>query len=315
MKVYAGVDGGGTKTSFVLMDSQGEKLTEYITDGLSYRRYSIQMILERIGKGIEICLSRIQAAPESLMGIGVGLPCYGESRQLDKAVNKAAGQRWDRIPVYIFNDVIAGWAGAFMGDEGIHVVAGTGSIAYGRNKQGKEKRCGGWSEFFGDEGSCFWLGKKMMQLFSWQADGRMEKGPLYWIIKEKFSIEKDFDFIDLMLKNYIPFREKTAALQLVLLEAAQSGDPGALHLYERAAEELVRMADAIQKELFAERRFHVSYSGSLFKAEFLLEKFMEQIGKAGGSVQKPKLEPAMGAAWMIRQKDFKNRLEMEVTDK
>ncbi|MFR7490817.1 MAG: BadF/BadG/BcrA/BcrD ATPase family protein [[Ruminococcus] torques] len=54
-------------------------------------------------------------------------------------------------------------------------MAGTGSIAYGQNKFGTEARAGGWDDGFSDEGSCYWLGKKALELFSKESDGRVKK--------------------------------------------------------------------------------------------------------------------------------------------
>ena len=66
----------------------------------------------------------------------------------------------------------------------INILAGTGSMAISRNEEGQIIRCGGWSEFFSDEGSCYWLGIKALELFSKQADGRAEKSHLYKLIKD-----------------------------------------------------------------------------------------------------------------------------------
>ena len=77
------------------------------------------------------------------------------------------------------NDSVVGWAGSLGLSSGINLVAGTGSIAYGRNDAGEEARAGGWDERFSDEGSCYWLGMKSLELFSKESDGRAEKA-LFW---------------------------------------------------------------------------------------------------------------------------------------
>ena len=69
------------------------------------------------------------------------------------------------LPVKIVNDSVVGWAGSLGLSSGINLVAGTGSIAYGRNDAGEEARAGGWDERFSDEGSCYWLGMKSLELF------------------------------------------------------------------------------------------------------------------------------------------------------
>ena len=68
---------------------------------------------------------------------------------------------------------------------GINIVAGTGSIAFGKSRENVSARSGGWSTFFGDEGSCYWLGRRTMELFTKQADGRVKEGELYHILKRR----------------------------------------------------------------------------------------------------------------------------------
>ena len=89
--------------------------------------------------------------------------------------------------------------GGILGlSSGINLVAGTGSIAYGRNDAGEEARAGGWDERFSDEGSCYWLGMKSLELFfSKESDGRAEKGALLEIFRNRFELKCDFDIIDI----------------------------------------------------------------------------------------------------------------------
>jgi len=83
----------------------------------------------------------------------MGIPCYGESEDGDIELEKEIQTAFPGIPVYITNDVEVGWAGSLGLTPGVNVVAGTGSIAFGKDESGKTARCGGWSEFFSDEGS------------------------------------------------------------------------------------------------------------------------------------------------------------------
>ena len=96
-----------------------------------------------------------------------------------------------------------GWAGSLLCNPGINIVAGTGSIAFGKNAKGETARCGGWSEWFSDEGSGYWLGMKCVQMFSRQSDGRDERGPLYNIFKNQLKLTADEDIIDLFEKEYL----------------------------------------------------------------------------------------------------------------
>ena len=56
------------------------------------------------------------------------------------------------------NDMVCAWAGSLGGEDGINIVAGTGSIGYGE-RAGASARAGGWGEVFGDEGSAYWIAR------------------------------------------------------------------------------------------------------------------------------------------------------------
>jgi len=233
----------------------------------------------------------------SVAGIAMGLPCFGESEDGDKELEKAIKVAFPGIPLYITNDVEVGWAGSLSLAPGVNVVAGTGAIAFGKNESGETARSGGWSEFFGDEGSCYWVGRKVMQLFSKQADGRAPKDALYTTVRDELELKNDFEFIDLVHRDYMTNRDKVAALQILAQNAAIAGSQCVKELYKEAAEELCSLVKAIRDRLhFKQYPFLVSYSGGLYKTEELvLPHFFAGIEAVGGKPVTPKFEPMYGA--------------------
>lgn len=304
---FIGIDGGGTKTDFALSDETGKIISRSQDIGISYRQYPLSEIIERINQGVLACIEPIGLSVYDIRGMCIGYPCYGESEVNDNAVNNALISKFSSIPISIVNDVEIGWMGALEGKNGIHVVAGTGSIAFGKNHVGRKARCGGWLDFFSDEGSGYWLGRKTMELFSMQADGRKPEGELLYLLRNKFSLKDDLLFIDIMAEEYIPYREKVASLQLSLLEAAHMGDRTAKHLYWLATRELVRLVSALRKRLRLEDDFLVSYSGSLFKEnELVLKPFISMVERQGGRVVPPQNSPIEGALMLaIHQNERK----------
>ena len=240
----------------------------------------------------------------------MGLPCFGESEDGDRDLQQAFKNAFPSIPIYLTNDVEVGWAGSLCLAPGINVVAGTGSIAFGKNESGITARCGGWSEFFSDEGSCYWIGCRVLQLFSKQADGRAPKDELYSLVRKEFGIKNDFEIIDLVHNEYINNRDKVAALQLLARDAALAGSCCARNLYMEAAGELCKMVTAIRDQLkFKQQPFPVSYSGGLFKAgELILQHFNEYVIKAGGNPVIPKCEPVYGAVLLAFEQNCPENL-------
>lgn len=310
MNYYLGIDGGGTKTAYLLTDENGTFMVQMQTEGCSYSELGAEKMIERLMTGTQSCLKKAGISLKMLSGAGIGLPGLGENQVMDVRIKGTLEEKFAGISICCVNDVEAGWAGSLGMEPGIHLVSGTGSIAFGKNKAGKSKRSGGWSAFFGDEGSCCWLGRRTMELFSKQADGRIPVGPLYHMVRERFQLKQDMDFIACMEAEYIPVRSKTASLQKLLLAAAKEGDESAKSLYRESAEELGMMAESIASEIFPEEKVSVSYSGGLFHGkEFVLPVLEEKIAGWKGRLAEPLFSPVQGAVLLGAAQDGKGQME------
>ena len=85
---------------------------------------------------------------------------------------------------------------AGVGDEpGVVIVAGTGSIAYGRNARGEAARAGGWGYVLGDEGSGYWIGRLALRAVVRQADGRGAATALTPRMLAHFGVSRPQDLI------------------------------------------------------------------------------------------------------------------------
>jgi len=289
-----------------------------VTGSASWREFGVDNVITRIKTVIK---NFPLDENGEVAAIAMGLPCYGESETGDRELQKTIKKEFSPIPVYITNDVEVGWAGSLGLTPGINVVAGTGSIAFGKDESGATARCGGWSEFFSDEGSCYYIGRNALQLFSKQADGRVPRDEFYTVFRKGLNIKNDFDIIDIVHGQYIGSRDKVASLQLLVKEAALEGSNCAGDLYKAAAEELCCLVLAVRNTLnFQKKPYMVSYSGGLYKAgDLILPYFFDGIAAYGGKPVSPKYEPMYGALLLAFEKSnpeglpkLKERLERDV---
>ncbi|MBS0388694.1 MAG: N-acetylglucosamine kinase, partial [Proteobacteria bacterium] len=164
-----------------------------------------------------------------------------------------------------------GWAGALAGADGISVLSGMGSIAYGEFA-GRSVRAGGWGELFSDEGSQYWLAREGLRVFSRMSDGRTPRGALYELVRRHFALQHDLDLCAAIYGKRLAQRSQFAQLSRLVVEAANAGDPAALALFEQAAAELGELIDAVRNglEVPPDVRLPVSYSGDLFTPNDLL---------------------------------------------
>ena len=303
MNYYIGVDGGATKTAICLAAADSSLLLTKLTNSSSWREYGVDHVVMNIKRVIDTFPI---GDGGQVAGIAMGIPCFGESEDGDRELETAIKETFPNVPLYLTNDVEVGWAGSLSLTPGVNVVAGTGAIAFGKNEHGETARSGGWSEIFGDEGSCYWVGIKAMQLFSQQADGRVPKDELYTIVYKELELKSDFDFIDLMHREYMTNRDKVAALQFLVRDAALAGSESAQAIYREAASELCRLVSAIRDRLrFTSKPYPVSYSGGLYKTgELVLPYFFSCIEAKGGKPVTPKYEPVYGALLLTFEQNY-----------
>lgn len=297
MRNYIGIDGGGSKTIFAIANKKGEILGQIRKGSASYKQIGIDGLLELLRTGVEEVSVYKETEEHRIAGCCFGMPNFGESSVNDKLIQEKINEIFTEFPVIVVNDCEVGWAGSLLLEPGINIVAGTGSIAYGKNTLGETARCGGWSEWFSDEGSGRWLGMKAVQIFSKQSDGRIEKGPLYQLMREYLKLGCDEDIIDIFENDYLSKRDKMASLQKLLLEAAKAGDQSAIDTYKEAALELAQIVKGVKDKIFSNENCSVAYSGGIFKVgDLVLKPFQEEIEKYGMHLEEPKAKPYVGAA-------------------
>ena len=186
--------------------------------------------------------------------------------------------------------------GALAGDPGIVVIAGTGSIAYGRNAAGRTARAGGWGYMLGDEGGAFWIARAAIR-----AALRFEEGwgPPTSLRALLLDATRSRGMNELMHRCYSRefTRARIASLAVFVNIAAEWGDMTAVEILSQAASELVTIARAIHGQLFGSHEMVLcSHSGGVFHSRLLRAGFREEIGKTRAlQLIEPRRVPAFGA--------------------
>lgn len=305
MRVVIGIDGGGTKTRFAAYNLiEKRMMATCVLGGTDYKQDGYDLVIERIQNGISTLLEAC-GSPE-LAAIGFGMPGYSENPIGDHEMEVRLKRCFGQIPIFLFNDVYVAFEGAHYGKSGILVVAGTGSLAYGRDDEGTIERCGGWSEFFGDEGSGYWIGKKLLESFSKQSDGRRGKTQLYQLVKNYFGLlpeESDFEIL-LRKECNSGNRAATASLNYIVKQAADMGDTQALEILNQSAKEISELICALIRKLHFQGNIAVAFSGGLFNMEQYITKPVDNILKKNYNLTliKPYLGPCCGAVILAIEK-------------
>ena len=300
--MYIGVDGGGTKTAFVLINQAGEILATHEEGTCSYLTIGINQQHAILERGVMELIAEANISLVDLDFAFFGLTAHGEDQQMTARMNDMPADYLGRDEYQCANDMVCGWAGSLAGEDGINIVAGTGSICYGVY-EGRSARCSGWGELFGDEGSAYWVACQGLNIFTKMSDGRLPKGLLHSHLSEHFPLEEDLDLPGVILGDWAGDRGKIAALAPLIAEAAKAGDVEARDIFNRAGQELAAIVKATRGQIDCPEgeAIKVSYSGGVFKAgALILDPFEAALGE-GITLVEPRFSPVIGGALYAAQ--------------
>ncbi|AWM39698.1 N-acetylmuramic acid 6-phosphate etherase [Gemmata obscuriglobus] len=178
---------------------------------------------------------------------------------------------------------------------GVAVVAGTGSMAYGRRADGTTTRAGGWGPLLGDEGSGYSLALAGLRAAVRAADGRIAPTPLTERLLAALKLARPQELVEFVYRGCD--RAALAALAPVVLDVAEEGDPAADHIVREAAGELAAAAAAAAKALGFGASFPVALAGGVFGAGCYRERFRAALADRGLTADPLSFvrEPAEGA--------------------
>ena len=299
MTYYLGVDGGGSKTAFALIDSDGHIVARAMAPSSYYFNQGIGVVERVLHQGISATTDTAGITASDVDFAFFGLPGYGEASADIEALNAVPRRILGHDRYACDNDMVCGWAGSLAGEDGINVICGTGSMTYGE-RLGTGRRVGGWGELFGDEGSAYWVATQGLNAFSRMSDGRLARGPLYDLVRRRLQLTSDLDAVGLVIEQWGGNRGSIAALATTVCEAVREGDEVAAGIVDAAAGELVQLVETTRVLVgFGEHdRVPVSYSGGMFSDTGFLDIFRRSLERLAVKydLQVPVLDPAVGTA-------------------
>jgi N-acetylglucosamine kinase-like BadF-type ATPase len=267
-----GIDGGGTKTIAALADFKGKVLKEIEIGptnpnkiGFERAILNLTKLISRISKGKKIKVA--------YLGLAGGLERDKEKRE---RIRKELQKFFD-FPIFVDGDQRIAFRAGTDEKDGMVVIAGTGAIAMGWKRE-KEAISGGWDWLIGDQGSAFWIGKKVLEEIGRSLDGRKKNFELKKFVFKKLKIKKEID----LYKNFYceDFVAKVASISKFVDEFSKKGDRFSKEILIEAAKEVSKMAVSVIKKLNFEReKFTVVFVGGMFKSEIFREKVEREIKK------------------------------------
>jgi glucosamine kinase len=299
MSLYLGIDGGGTKTAcavgdeksvFAVAEASGSNVVRL---GEDQARVGLHEAIARACTMAEVSPLRVVAA------------CVGAAGAAHPDVNAAVKQMVRRVlpnaEVRVVGDMVIALEAAFEGQPGVVTIAGTGSIAYGRNAAGETARAGGWGYRISDEGSGQWIGRTAISEIMRAHDAGRETILLPRILEQWKLASCD----ELVRRSNSDPAPNFSELFPLVQQASKEHDELAAAVLSHAGRELARLTLTVLQRLFiAEAPVRIGVAGGVFAHSPEVRRgFYDALHSAwpGVSVCFQITEPIIGALRLARQ--------------
>jgi len=303
--IFLGIDGGGSKTSCLIGDDTSVLgvgtggASNVVRVGEAQARESLSTTIRQACR-----VAKLEPSQISCVCVGLAGAARPEISELVKdMVSEVIAGEIKPSEIEVVGDMVIALEAAFGSGPGVIVIAGTGSIAYGRNSEGQTARAGGWGFAISDEGSGHWIGRTAVAA----AIGAWDEHP-----------EQNVRLIEILLKSWhletieqlVPAANATpppdfAALFPSVLALADSGDRIARDVLAQAGTHLANPAGILFRRLFPNSdTVPVAMSGGVFGSSALVRQFFYNSLCSGhpNAVLNPSLiEPVRGALELARK--------------
>lgn len=281
---FIGIDGGGTKTEFVLTDEKGFVLSRLLTKGSNPNDMGIDNAYMVLANGISEVL-RASGVSASDTFIFAGVSGAGAGDNASKLQNMLS-EGYPHIKVQ--SDLVNALEVCLKGENGVAVICGTG-ISCSLYKDGERKTIGGYGYLFEDGGSGYAYGRDCVKAALKARDGYGKKTCLNGLIFQKFSKEVWECLSDFLLGG----KKLVANLCPLVFEGLAMGDEVCEQIVEEnlsATVELIKNALAV----YNQPRCKISFIGGLTKEGLFRERMAKEFGEEHSLVY-ANLAPVYGA--------------------
>ncbi|HEY6253518.1 MAG TPA: BadF/BadG/BcrA/BcrD ATPase family protein [Candidatus Angelobacter sp.] len=270
MSLFLGIDAGGTKTESAV--SNGAELLGQATCASSkVSRVGEEEARRNLHQAILRACEAARVSPQAIDRVCIGM----------SGASPAGAMAWAERTIHelvpgqlkVMGDHIIAHQAAFGNLPGVLVIAGTGSIAYGRNERGETARAGGWGSAVSDEGSAFWIGREALAAALRQHDRGSNNG-LLPLISELWQAGSPEEVLRIANSD-APAR--FAELAAAVSAAAERGDATAQTITTRAGKELAAVGGAVITRLWPPRAVvRVAMTGGVLQGSHLVRRAFQE---------------------------------------
>jgi N-acetylglucosamine kinase-like BadF-type ATPase len=298
MTYFLGFDGGGTKTDCVLLDANRAIVGEGRGGPANPLRSGYELALASLREAAAQALAAAKIRPADVTSVCAGL-AGAARRSVVSRVMVFLSHEFPASVTQVVTDFEVALEAAAGSGPGVVLIAGTGSVAYGRNAAGETARAGGYGPWIGDEGSAFEIGRRAVSAVARARDSDAPSTLLTEMISGALSCP---GWDDLVLQTMRVPDEVFPKLFPVVAEAADKDDAVAKEILSSSAISLGHLAAAVISRLgMRYQQFPLVKCGGVFGRSPILDVLVDAALASAGPrarVSRAEISPAVGAARM-----------------
>jgi N-acetylglucosamine kinase-like BadF-type ATPase len=298
MDYSLGFDGGGTKTDCVLLDTNGNVIGEGRGGPANPLRSGYDGAFSSLREAAAGAIAVGGIRPAEISSVCAGLAGAGR-RAVVRRMMVFLSEEFPAALTQVTTDYEVALESAVGSAPGVVLIAGTGSVAYGRNAKGETARAGGYGPSLGDEGSAFEIGRRAVSAV---AHSRDMDAPVT-VMAEMISAALDCpDWDDLMLRIMKNPDDVFPKLFPVVADAANVEDSAAKEIMFASAIGLGNLAMIVIRRLGMKgQQFPLVKCGGVFGRCHMLDSLLDSVLASGAlraKLLRLEISPAVGAARM-----------------
>ncbi|MEY2480486.1 MAG: N-acetylmuramic acid 6-phosphate etherase [Verrucomicrobiota bacterium] len=298
-----GVEGGGTKTAWVLVERDGQDLRIIQQGTLPASNFRLTTT-DRLRAILQELPKEVERAGIFLAGCGPG-----EDRH---TLAKLCAQIWPNAKIFTGSDRESGLAAALGNADGIVVNAGTGASVTGRRHDRIEK-AGGWGHILGDAGGGYFLSQQALRLILREYDLHRGEAQFTASILRALSLNNRDELV-----RWAQTADKMeiAMLAPIVFEAAQNGDANVVQIIEEGARVLSEYTAAVATRLGLLAPKVILLGGLFQRDSIYTHAFRRRLKKdlVDARVAMSEQSPEFGAAWLAAELEERATIQPQSRD-
>ncbi|RJR05480.1 hypothetical protein C4588_08430 [Candidatus Parcubacteria bacterium] len=272
-----GLDGGGTKTTGIVVDEQGKILAEATVGPTNPNSSDYETVKKELKKLFYFFTLKKPLTKEDVVFAGIsGVESGGKKEWFLSLLREITGEA---PTIIIDNDAITALYSETKGKPGIVSISGTGSISFGINDKEERARVGGWGYLIQDGSSGFAIGKRLLDYVFEQYDKGHAPCELSKAVLDHFGVTAMSEIVSLVYELR-KTRDRVASLGSMVISFSNKGNQLCVDILKEAAacmlKEIHTLYEKLHQGMVADGKFPIVLTGGIIGHSHLMQSFLEE---------------------------------------